>query len=466
MTIAESWLTATMTEMAPRLRSGEVSPVALTEAMLARIERIDPQVGSYLLVTAERAREQAARAERDIAAGDYRGPLHGIPIALKDLVNVEGLPTTCASTIRRDYRAGFDAAVVERLDAAGAITLGKLSLTEFALYGYHPEFEPPHNPWRLDHWAGVSSSGSGAATAASLCYGCLGTDTGGSIRFPSAACGVVGIKASFGKVSRYGVFPLADTLDHIGPMARSVADAAAMLAVLEGRDPRDGSTRTDPPSDYDRALAAGPQGLRIGIDRRYCTTDTDPVMSDATFAALDLLAANGAEVIEIDATGITDAADYWLDVCAVDALVGHEGLYPERRDEYGPVFRSLLDHGAGVSAADYARAARQRQATRALMDEVLTGIDVFACPAMPTPAGPQPDPQAVMPNDDVAPLVRYAAPTNFSGHPSLTLPNGFTADGLPTAMQFIGAHGDEAAIIRAGAAYEGLTDWHTRRPQL
>jgi len=466
MTVSEDLLTTTFTALAPRIANGEISPVALTEAMLARIAAVDPQVGSYLCVTPELALQQARVAEAEIAAGSYRGSLHGIPIALKDLVNTADIPTTCASPILRDFRPGYDAAVVERLNAAGAITLGKLALTEFALYGYHPTHQPPHNPWRLDHWAGVSSSGSGAATAASLCYGCLGTDTGGSIRFPSAACGVVGIKATFGKVSRYGVFPLADTLDHIGPMTRSVADAAAMLAVLEGRDPRDGATRTDPPSDYAAAMARGPRGLRIGLDRTYSTIDTDARMSAALFTAVDVLAAEGATVVELNSPELADAASYWMDVCAVDALLGHHEFYPKQADDYGPAFRALLDYGTTVSATAYARATRHRQATCALLDELLTGLDVLVCPAMPAPAGPQPDPQAVMAVEEVPALVRFSAPTNFSGHPSITVPNGFTTDGLPTAMQFIGRHGDEAAIIRAAAAYEALTDWHRRRPAL
>lgn len=461
-------LSAPLSEIAPRIAARELSPVELTEAMLARIAALDGRVKSYLLVTEGLARAQARAAEIEIAGGRYRGPLHGVPIALKDLVNTKGIPTTCASTILADFVPDYDAAVVERLDAAGAVTLGKLNLTEFALYGYHPDYEPPCNPWNLDYWAGVSSSGSGAATAASLCYACLGTDTGGSIRFPSAACGVVGLKPTFGKVSRYGVFPLADTLDHIGPMARSVADVAAMLAVLEGRDPRDASTRTDPPGRYDEALAAGLAGLRIGIDRTYCTADTDPQMTAAVFEAVDTLAREGAQIVEINAPEIADAAQHWMATCSVDALVGHSNFYPARAADYGPVFRSLLDHGAGVSASQYMRAQRQRQATRALIDELLTGIDVMVCPAMPAPAMPSADtpPQQVAAVEDIATLVRYAAPTNFSGHPSLTVPNGFTAGGLPLAMQFIGRHGDEAAVIRAGAGYEGVTAWHRERPPL
>ncbi|MGB1884940.1 MAG: amidase [Gammaproteobacteria bacterium] len=465
---AESLVEQTIFEIAPLIEKGEVSPLELTEAMIARIKAIDPKIGSYLLITEALALEQAATATAEIAAGDYRGPLHGVPIALKDLINTEGIATTCASVILRDFVPAYDAAVVERFNAAGAITLGKLNLTEFALYGYHPEFEPPANPWDLDYWAGVSSSGSGAATAASLCFACLGTDTGGSIRFPSAACGVTGLKPTFGKISRFGIFPLADTLDHVGPMARSVHDCAIVLAALEGRDPRDGSTRTDPVVDYMEAMKRGSSGLRIGIDRTYCTTDTDPQMSEATFSALELMQAEGAEVVELNSPEIADAADHWMAVCSVDALLGHHGLFPERADDYGPVFRSLLEHGKSIDAETYARASRQRQSTRALIDELLSGIDVLVSPAMPAPAGLQSDspPQAIMPVADVAPLVRYAAPTNFSGHPSLTVPNGFTENGLPTAMQFIGRHGDEAAVLRAGAAYQAMTDWHHRRPSL
>ncbi|MCZ6664238.1 MAG: amidase [Gammaproteobacteria bacterium] len=460
--------TSTLLDVAGRIEKKEISPVELTEAMLARIAEIDGKLHSYLLVTTDLAMEQAARAAAEITQGTYRGPLHGMPVALKDLVNTRGIPTTCASVILKDFKPDYDAAVVERLNAAGAVILGKLNLTEFALYGYHPDFEPPANPWNLDYWSGVSSSGSGAATAASLCFASLGTDTGGSIRFPSAACGVVGIKATFGKVSRYGVFPLSDTLDHIGPMARTVGDAAAMLQVLEGRDPRDGSTRTDPFCDYSQVLDKGIKGMRIGIDRAYSTTDTDPLMSDALFAAVDLMAKLGAEIVELTSPELADAADHWMATCSVDALLGHKNFYPKRADDYGPVFRSLLDHGAKVSAEEYARAQRQRQTTRALLDELLTDIDVMVCPAAPSPPMPQSEfpPQQVAPVEDIAPLVRFAAPTDFAGNPSITLPNGFTDDGLPLAMQFIGRHGDEAGIIRAAAAYEAATEWHEARPPI
>ena len=461
-------LTRTITDVAPLIAKREVSPVELFEAQLERIAAHDARLRSYLLLTAELGRAQALEAEREIAAGDYRGPLHGIPLGLKDLICTKGLPTTCASPILRDFRPLLDAAIVEKLYAAGALCTGKLNLTEFALYGYHPEFDYPRNPWNTDYWAGVSSSGSGVAVAASLCFGAIGTDTGGSIRFPSAACGVVGLKPTFGKVSRHGIFPLADTLDHIGPMTRSVADCALMLAALEGRDERDPSTRSDPAVDYLAEIARGAEGIRIGIDRDYCSEDTDPEMREACFRACYILHGQKMIVQDLSLPGITDVAAHWQDTCAVDALLRHREWFPARAADYGPVFRALLEYGLTVTAEDYARGQKLRQFTMALFDKAFREVDVIVCPAAPSAAMPQSQfpPQQVAPPEAVAPLVRYSAPTNFSGHPSLTVPNGFTADGLPTAMQFIGRHGEEATLLRVAAAYEQATGWHKRRPLL
>jgi len=461
-------LTRTITDVAPLIAKREVSPVELFEAQLERIAAHDASLHSYLLLTAELGRAQALAAEREIAAGDYRGPLHGIPLGLKDLICTKGIPTTCASPILRDFKPLLDAAIVEKLYAAGALCTGKLNLTEFALYGYHPEFDYPRNPWNTDYWAGVSSSGSGVAVAASLCFGAIGTDTGGSIRFPSAACGVVGLKPTFGKVSRHGIFPLADTLDHIGPMTRSVADCALMLAALEGRDERDPSTRSDPAVDYLAEIARGAEGIRIGIDRDYCTEDTDAEMREACFRACYILHGQKMIVQDVSLPGITDVAAHWQDTCAVDALLRHREWFPARAADYGPVFRALLEYGLTVTAEDYARGQKLRQFTMALFDKAFREVDVIVCPAAPSPAMPQSQfpPQQVAPPEAVAPLVRYSAPTNFSGHPSLTVPNGFTADGLPTAMQFIGRHGEEATLFRVAAAYEQATGWHKRRPPL
>ncbi len=455
-------LTATIADLSGLIERREVSPVALVDAQLARIEALDVRIGGYLRVTADLAREQARRAEREIAGGHYRGRLHGIPIGIEDLVAMRGIPTSCVSPLTRDCRPDDDAAIVGKLAAAGAVCTGKLALGEFALSGCHPDFTPPGNPWRPDDRAGVSSSGAGAATAASLCFGAIGSDTGGSVRFSAADCGVVGLKPTFGKISRHGVFPLADTLDHVGTLTRGVADAAIMLAALEGRDARDPASRRDPQADYLAAIAEGASGLRIGIDRAYCAADTDSAQADATSRACFILKGQGIDILDIALTGIADACAHWLATCAVDALLHHRDIFPRRAAEYGPVFRALLEYGLTVTAEDYARGQRARQAVTGLIENALRDVDCILCPASPGTAMPR---QEFAP-PQIARLLRYSAPTNFSGHPSITVPNGFTADGLPTAMQFIGRLGDEATILRIAGAYERATGWHRRRPVL
>jgi amidase len=468
METIDTLLTQPIIEVAPLLERREISAVELVEAQLRRIDALDGALRSFIRVTRELAQAQAQAADREIAQGSYRGRLHGIPIGLKDLIATRGIPTTCASPMLRDHVPDHDATIVGKLAEAGAVTIGKLNLTEFALYGYHPELPFPHNPWNLGHSAGVSSSGSGVATAASLCFGAIGTDTGGSIRFPSSMCGIVGIKPTYGKISRHGVFPLADTLDHVGPMARSVADAAVMLQVLEGRDARDPTTRSDPRVDYLAEIARGAHGLRVGIDPAYCTTDCDPEQSDATLRACVMLKGQGLEVIEVSLDGILDGLRWWMTLCGVDALLRHREYYPTRAAAYGPVFRALLEYGASASAADYAQGQIARLATSAAFVEVLTQVDCILCPATASPALPQDQfaPLTVVPPEAIPALIRYTGPTNLSGHPSITLPNGFTAAGLPTAMQVIGRHGDEATILRVAATYERATGWHRRRPPL
>ncbi|MGR8947811.1 MAG: amidase [Gammaproteobacteria bacterium] len=467
MSDLDSICTGSMLDAAQLIQSRELSPVDLTAAMLSRIAEFDDKLHSYILVTEDLAMMQARSAEAEIQAGKYRGPMHGIPIGLKDLLYTKGITTTCASRILRDFVPSYNAAIVDKLNDAGTVTLGKLNLTEFALYGYHPDYTPPNNPWKLDHWAGVSSSGSGAATSGALCFASIGTDTGGSIRFPSSACGIVGIKATFGKVSRYGIFPLSDTMDHPGPMARTVADAAVMLSVIEGRDDRDAATRSDPKVDYLTLLDGDIRGLRIGIEREFCSTDTDPEQSAACFAALDHYQALGAKLVELNMPGLAKPAHSWMDTCAVDALMRHHDYYPSRAADYGPVYRALLEHGAKVTAEAYAQGLLDRQAVMASLENIFTHCDVMLCPATPTPAPPQSEtpPQGVMAAEDAPGLVRFTAPFNYSGSPSVTLPNGFNSAGLPTSMQLIGRHGDEATIIRAAHAYEQSCEWHKFRPE-
>lgn len=459
--------TKTLTEVAELLKNEDVSPVELTQAMLDRITALDGRLRSYFTVTADLALEQAAAAEAEIQKGKYRGLLHGIPIAVKDLCYTAGIPTTAASPMYADFKPGFNATVVDRFYRAGAVLLGKLAMTEFALSGYHPSIAPPVNPWSAEHWPGASSSGSGVATAASLCFGSLGSDTGGSIRFPSACCGIVGVKPTYGKVSRYGVFPLGETLDHVGPMTRSVADAAAILRTIAGFDPHDPTTRRETARDYMDTLDNGARGLRVGVDEQYCSRDVDPAVRTAVLAAVDVLRDLGAEIHEVDVSGINDATPLWYAMCAAEAAAAHAETFPARADEYGPTFRAFLERGVTVTGAHYVKAHVARQHTRRLIDDTLQTVDMLLCPAMPTPPMPVEDfsPQATFPEERAPALLAFTAPMDLSGSPTVTVPCGFSEDGLPLGMQLVGRHGEEGTILQAAHAYEQATEWHTRRPE-
>ena len=317
-----------LTEAATLVEKREISPVELTRQQLARIEDVDARLHSYRTVLADRALEQAREAEQEIVAGRYRGPLHGIPIAVKDLCYTKGIPTACGSMLLQDWCPTVDATVVARLEAAGAILLGKLHMTEFALRWHHPAIPMPVNPWGPTLWPGVSSSGSGVATAAGLCYGSLGTDTGGSIRFPSASNGVVGLKPTYGRVSRYGVFPLAASFDNVGPITRSVADAAAMLEVLAGHDPDDPTSSYQPVPPYLSAIDGDIKGLRVGVDERFISQGATPEVTAAVLRAVAHLRDLGLEVVEITVPTMEALSETWTAICAADAGDAHREMYP------------------------------------------------------------------------------------------------------------------------------------------
>ena len=356
--------------------------------------------------------------------------------------------------------------MVEKLAAAGAILLGKLHMTEFALRWHHPYRPMPANPWGADRWPGVSSSGSGVATAAGLCYGAIGTDTGGSIRFPAAANGVVGLKPTYGRVSRAGVFPLAASLDHVGPLTRSVADAAAMLSAIAGDDPRDPTSSRLPVPDYVRALDQGMTGVRLGVDERYLTVGVHPEVSQAVLAAVEVLKAQGAEMVAVtvpelahDATGRA-----WYTITAAEALVAHAGFYPERAADYGP-FRELLEDGTRYSAQAYAQAHQVREELSGRLQGLFEHVDVVLCPTMPSTA-PRMDAQGQARMAEGLVRTRYTFPWNFSRHPTLSLPCGFDREGLPVSLQLVARHFAEEVLCRVGSAYEQATSWHTVRPPL
>jgi amidase len=459
---------ANITELSEAYRSRQLSPVEVTQLMLDRISSYDPKLRSYLTVTPEIALEQARRAEAEIGRGELRGPMHGVPVGIKDLCETKGVRTTWGSTILADYVPDADCTVVRKLFDAGAIMLGKLHMTEGAFSVHHPKLPPPVNAWHADHWPGVSSSGSGVATAAGLCYGAIGTDTGGSIRFPSGANGLTGIKPTWGRVSRQGVLALAASLDHLGPMTRSAADAGAMLGAMAGIDPLDPTTLEAAVPDYLSGLDQGIRGLRIGFDPSYiydvCEADTARVIDDARQVLADL----GATVVEIAMPPET-AAMYkdWAKFCGVETAVAHERTYPSRAGEYGPVLSSLIDVGAGLSAVDLMKIYHARLEFQGSLRKLFETVDLLLVPVHPfgNPSAAQLDEVFNRPNgiDDV---LRFTAPFDMSGSPTITLPGGFTDAGLPIGFQFVGRHLDEALLVRAGHAFQGTTDWHRRHPTL
>jgi len=461
-TVAEL-CTKTLTEVAGLIKKKEVSPVALTQTMLDRISALDGKLYSYITVSADLALQQARAAEQEITKGAYRGPLHGVPIAVKDLCYTKGIRTTCASQILANWVPDYNATVVDKLNAAGAVLLGKLGMTEFALGGYHPTIHPPVNPWAADRWPGASSSGSGVATAASLCFGSLGSDTGGSIRFPSACCGIVGVKPTYGKVSRYGVFPLAESLDHIGPMTRRVADAAVMLRAIAGFDPKDPTTRRVTVRDYLDTVFNGIRGVRIGVDEGYCTQGVDPQVSQAVLATTKIFRDLGASIHEVK---LSISAEPFWHTHAAEAAAAHEQWFPSRASEYGPTFRAFLEQGVKVTGIDYAKAHVKRQGLRRVIDDLFQKVDLLLCPSttlLPMLLKDFP-PDIVLSPGATVDLLRHTAPFDLTGSPTISVPCGLSTEGLPLSFQLVGRHDEEGLVMQAGHAYEQATEWHKRQP--
>ncbi|MEH6581060.1 MAG: amidase [Halioglobus sp.] len=448
-------------DLASSIKSGELSPVELTSAFLDRIAELNPGLHAYNTVTGEQALNQAAVAETEIAAGNYRGSLHGIPMGLKDLLYTKHIKTTVSSLIHRDFIPDSNATVVNKLAAAGAVFLGKTNMTEYALWGYHPDLKAPVNPWHKDHWPGVSSSGSGVATAAHLCCAAIGTDTGGSIRGPSAANGVVGIKPTYGRVSRHNAFPLSESLDHIGPMANSVEDAALVLNAIAGFDIQDPTSLDIPVPDFTAGIGVEIKGLRIGMDSNY-NAQVDPEVGTALQAVAAVLSRLGAEIIDVDVSGIEEGADRWIDLTALEAAMHHREFYPSRADDYGPVFRSVLEHGTSLSGEDASLAYTARGRVKQILAKTFLDVDMLLCPSL---AGPAPSleefpPQLLLPMEVVGSSTLYQAPFNFSGSPTISVPMGFSTFGLPLSLQLVGRHCEEALLIQAAHAYENATEWH------
>ena len=451
-------------DVANLIQTRKLSSVEATKAQLDRIGKLDGRLKSYATVMAEQALAAAAAADREIAAGAVRGPLHGVPIAVKDLCWTADAPTAGGMTIYRDHRPAEDGTVVKRLRAAGAVILGKLQLTEGAYADHHPDIAPPINPWNADHWSGASSSGSGVATAAGLCYGSLGTDTGGSIRFPSAANGCTGLKPTWSRVSRHGAFELAATLDHIGPMTRSAADAGAMLGIIAGADVNDPTASTEPVPNYLAGMKRGLRGLRIGVDRAW-NARVDAVTAKMLDEVVAVVAELGGDIRDIEFPDTEQMVQDWFPLCGVEVAVAHEATYPARASEYGPGLKGLIDLGRAQSGLDYQHIVLRRIAftgrVRALLetvDLVIVPTTAMASPTTATMATLGEDPELI------SGLLRYTSPFDMSGSPTITLPSGFTDKNTPIAFQFVAPHFREDLLVRAGWAYQQATDWHRRHP--
>ena len=459
----------TIAELAPLLQSGSLSPVVLARVMLERIGALDARLRCFATVTAELALAQAQQAEREIQAGRYRGALHGIPIAVKDLCCTRGIRTMAGTRVLANHVPDFDATVVERLHAAGAVLLGKLNLTEGAMAGYHPQFAIPENPWKAGHWSGVSSSGSGAAVAAGLAYAAIGTDTGGSIRHPSAACGIVGLKPTWGRVSRHGVLALAESLDHVGPMTRSSRDAGIVLQAIAGRDTKDATSLADPVPDMNGLLERGVQGLRIGWDEAFARNDMATDVADAISRVVQLIQDQGAVVVPFPMPArVRASVTAWAPLCRPGAAAAHRAWYPARAAEYGPFFRQWLERGTALNAADHAHFHHLRLACNGDMNAVMRGIDVLACPSTPRVAFPV-TPEFLygpIPPDRDPWSARYTAPFNFAGLPTISLPCGLSDAGLPLSVQFAGHALREDVLVGVGHAVEQASQWHTLHPPI
>ena len=451
-------------EAAARLREGTLSPVSYTEALLERISSLNRRYHAFIRLTPELAIAAARQAEREIKEGEWRGPLHGVPFALKDIIDWAGLPTTAHSKLLIDHIAASDAWVSQRLTAAGGVMLGKLATHEFAIGG--PSFDlpwpPAVNPWGGNHFPGGSSSGSGVALACGMLPAALGSDTGGSVRNPASMCGIVGLKPTYGLVSRRGVLPLANSLDHVGPMTRSVRDNALLLQVIAGYDGADPGSADVPGGDYLAGLERGVKGLRIGLVRHFYTEDLQahPEQIAALDQAAEILRQLGADVQEIRLAPLEQYAVCTRIIIRCEAFAIHRPWLATRPDDYGDLARQRILDGAVMSAADYIDALRLRaRLTRQTLD-AFAGIDVALTASNMDPACRIDDAEAC------ARLYPRQArqPFNVTGQPALAMPAGFTEDGLPLSLQLIGHPFQEAMVYRVAQAYEAATPWRERRP--
>jgi aspartyl-tRNA(Asn)/glutamyl-tRNA(Gln) amidotransferase subunit A len=450
-------------EASALIRARKVSPVELTRACLARIDALNPSLNAFITITAESALAQAQRAESEVQRGQWRGPLHGIPIALKDLIDTAGVKTTAASALFKDRIPQEDATVVLRLKEAGAVLLGKLNMHEFAYGGTSVPsyYGRVSNPWDLERIAGGSSGGSAAAIAAGLCYVALGSDTGGSIREPSAFCGIVGLKPTYGRVSTRGVIPLSWSLDHIGPMTRSVADSAIALQTIAGYDPNEVTSQDRPVGQYWEAMQKSHGRLRIGIPREFFYTNLHPEVQAAIDQALAVLVTVGGETRDVPLEVSTDRT-----VIRAEAYAYHAEYIAKSPELYLPETLAKLHLGAAIDGQTYIRARRDLDRLRRSALDVFSSVDLLVTPTTPVPAPKASDYPSTFEGALAldGSLLRNTRPFNMYGFPTISVPCGMTSDGLPIGLQISGPPWEEQRVLRLARAYQEATDWHTRRP--
>lgn len=456
-------------ELAPMIEKRQVSPVEVTKSVLDQVDKLQPMLNAYITVTPEEALRAAEAAEKAIASGTYRGPFHGIPIGLKDLYLTKGVRTTGASKILASFVPAYDATVVDRLKRAGAVIVGKLNTHEFAYGGTtdSPYFGPTLNPWDRQRTPGGSSGGPGAAVATSMALAATGSDTGGSIRIPCSYCGIPGIKPTYGRASRYGILPLSYSLDHPGPMTKTVKDAALMLTIIAGQDPKDPSTVDLPVPDYAKALTGDIKGLRLGVPKEHFFEHVDPEVDKAVREAINLLErlSAGVEVVSLPNRKYALACE--LAIILAEATSIHEHWIQARPSDYAPDVRTLTEFGFFIPATDYVKAQRVRNLVRQDFEKAFERVDVILTPTTPTPAllhGQQKVKIGDYEEGALDAVWRFTYTVNVTGLPAMSVPCGFTKAGLPIGLQIIGRAFDEETVLRVGHAYEVHTEWHKRTP--
>lgn len=460
----------TIAEISKMIKSKEISSVELTQLILNRIEIVDVKLNSYITVMKQSALANALELDRELESGKYRGPLHGIPVAVKDLLYTTNAPTTGGHAFKLDFVPDYNSTVVNRLKDSGAVLLGKLNMTEGAMAGYQEGFKIPINPWGPFE-PGESSSGCAVATAAGLCFGSIGTDTGGSIRLPALVNGIVGLKPTYGLVSRHGVLPLAESMDHVGPMARTVEDAAILLQAIAGQDSNDITSLSNEVPDYLASLKTGINGIRIGVDEAYINEGVEKTLVKSIQNAVQILENNGAKIVPIKMPGDKKEMDeMWYIISAKEAVIAHRETYPYKKNEYGLYFQDYLDFGQSISEDQYANAMKYRENISTQFKDLFEQVDVIVCPSggMPnvmreeTKRGPMSGWDSYLQYFDW----HFLDLPSLAGTPALTLPCGDAKEGAPPGLQIMADILQEPLLFRVGYALEQATNWPVQHPDL